>query len=160
MFTHRDAWRGLRAGKEAMLLAESHHHGYTGVDAWPILSAVVVVGLVAVLVAVLLLPKRPHPPDDLRQEGGQPTTPPAAQPPLSAPSPAQQAAAMGDYLYCEDTILDVLRQKGRPMMQKEVCEDTGLPEQEVAGALAFMEERGMVKRTWDRSQSTYRVEAT
>ena len=67
---------------------------------------------------------------------------------------------MGDYLYCEDTILEVLHQKGRPMTQKEVCEDTGLTEQEVAGALAFTEERAMVKRTWDRGQSTYVVEAT
>lgn len=147
-----------------MMLADSHYHGYTGVDAWPILLAVVVLGaiavLVAVLVAVLLARRGPQPPTELLQEGGPPTTPPAAPLSPSVPGPVQQAATLGDYLSCEDTILEVLRQKGLPMAQKDICADTGLTEQEVTGALASLEQRGMVKRTWDRGQSTYMVEAT
>jgi hypothetical protein len=46
------------------------------------------------------------------------------------------------------------------MAQKEIGTDIGLTEEEVAGSLASLEERGVVKRTWDRDQSTYIVEVT
>jgi len=161
------------AGASPMILAESHGHAYGGGEMaiWPI---VLILGLLAVIVlvvvvVVLLRRNRQQPGDRWNTAGGQPLAPPGApvsasqipgQPQPSSGDPVRQAAQMGDYLYCEDTILEVLHQKGRPMTQKEVREDTGLTEQEVAGALAFMEERAMVKRTWDRGQSTYVVEAT
>jgi len=156
-----------------MLLADSHGYGHGGGEmaSWPLalILGLLVLVVLAVVVGVLLR-RNPQQTDDRRYTAGnQPLNPPgapvsAAQAPVppqpAAGDPVQQAARMGDFLYCEDTILEVLRQKGRPMAQKEICEDTSLTEQEVAGALAFMEERGMVRRTWDRGQSTYMVEAT
>jgi len=155
-----------------VILADSHGyaHGGGGMAIWPVVLILGLVTLIVLLVVLALLRRNPKQPDEGRNTGGgPPLTPPTAaslmsqtagQPSASGGDPVQQAARFGDYLYCEDTILDVLRQKGRPMTQKEVCEDTGLTEQEVAGALAFMEERAMVKRTWDRGQSAYMVEAT
>jgi hypothetical protein len=154
-----------------MILADSHGYAHGGeMSIWPLVLLLGLVALVVLLIVLVLLRRNSQQPSDRRVvDGGQPSAPPVAPSPASqvpgqplSPSgdPVRQAATLGDYLYCEDTILDVLRQKGRPMTQKEVCEDTGLTEQEVAGALAFMEERAMVKRTWDRGQSTYIVEAT
>jgi len=156
-----------------MILADSHGHAYGGeMSTWPV---VLLLGLLAlvVLVVVLILLWRYFQQQGNRRvvDGGQPFAPsvgpPSAsqvpgQPPSSSGGTVREALPgdyMGDYMDCEDTIMDALRQKGRSMAQKEICEDTGLTEQEVAGALAFMEERGMVKRTWDRGQSTYIVEA-
>jgi hypothetical protein len=152
-----------------MMLAESHYHGHAGMDIWPFVLAIVFIGVIVALVVLVLLWRKSQRVENRSQGGSQPIAPPGAsastsqipvQPHPSGGDAVQQAARMGDYLHCEDTILEVLRQKGRPMAQKEICEDTGLTEQEVAGALAFMEERAMVKRTWDRGQSAYMVEAT
>jgi hypothetical protein len=156
-----------------MVLADSHGYAHGGGEMalWPLLLILGLLALIVLVVVLVVLSRRnsQQPGDRWHVAGDQPTAPPGApastsqvpgQPQPSRGDPVQQAARMGDYLYCEDTILDVLRQKGRPMTQKEVCEDTGLTEQEVAGALAFMEERCMVKRTWDSGHSTYIVEAT
>jgi len=155
-----------------VILADSHGyaHGSGGMAIWPVVLILGLATLIVLLVVLALLRRNPKQPDEGQNTGGgPPLTPPTAassmsqaagQPPPSGGDPVQQAARMGDYLYCEDSILDVLRQKGWPMAQKDICADTGLTEQEVTGALASLEQRGMVKRTWDRGQSTYMVEAT
>lgn len=156
-----------------MMLADSHGYSHStgGMAFWPLLLILGLLAVVVLVVALVVLLRRhsQRPGDRWHAPGNPQAVPPGSpastsqtpgQPQSAGGDPAQQAARMGDYLYCEDTILDVLRQKGRPMTQKEICEDTSLTEQEVAGALAFMEERAIVTRTWDRGQSSYMVEAT
>ena len=154
-----------------MILADSHEYVH-GVETsiWPLVLLLGLVAVVVVLVLLVLMRRRPQQISNQRMaDGGRPFPPPSplssapqvsSQPQSSSGGPVRQTARPGDYLYCDDTILDVLAQKGRPMTQKEICEDSGLTEQEVAGALAFMEERSMVRRKWDQAQSSYIVEAT
>jgi hypothetical protein len=153
-----------------MILADSEGYAHGGeMSMWPVVLLLGLLALVVLLIVLIFLWRYFQQQGNRRvADGGQPLAPPVAPPsasqfsgqsPPSSGGPVRQALP-GDYMYCEDTILDALRQKGRPMAQTEICEDTELKEHEVAGALAFMEERGMVKRTWDRGQSTYIVEAT
>ena len=153
-----------------MILADSDGYAYGGeMSMWPLVLLLGLLVLVVLLVALVLLWRYSQQPGNRRVvDGDQPLATPFApsstsqvpgQLPSSSSDPARKAATLGDYRYCEETILNVLRQKGRPMTQKEVCEDTGLAEQEVAGALSLMEQLDVVRRTWDRGQSTYMVEA-
>jgi hypothetical protein len=161
----------MNPGDTTMIFADTHDYARSGdLSIWPYVLILGLLALIVALIVFVFLRRTPRQSDGRPNAAeGQLLTPPGApastsqipiQPQTAGGHPVQQAATTGDYVYCDDTILNVLRQKGRPMTQKEVCEDTRLTEQEVAGALAFMEERCLVKRTWDHVQSTYIVEAT
>jgi len=52
-------------------------------------------------------------------------------------------------------ILTMLSQKGDPMLQSELAANLGMQEELLAWWLASMERREMIRRTWDRTRSTY-----
>lgn len=57
----------------------------------------------------------------------------------------------------QSDILAMLRQKGGPLSQSRICEDTGKPSEEIASHLRVLENKGLVQRKWDSEKRAYIV---
>jgi DNA-binding MarR family transcriptional regulator len=55
-------------------------------------------------------------------------------------------------------VLALLSEKGCAVEQSEIARSEGLTGDEVATALADLEQSGLIQRTWDRERATYLVE--
>jgi len=59
----------------------------------------------------------------------------------------------------EADLLAMLRQKGGPMTQPEICENTGRTPEDIAALLQSLEDRGLVKRDWQPEGKAYVIVA-
>ncbi len=59
----------------------------------------------------------------------------------------------------EREILSMLRQHGGPLRQDRLIADLYNDTEELAGVILIMEEKGTLKRKWDREAGTYMVSA-
>jgi hypothetical protein len=126
-----------------MLLADFHEH--ESMSGLP-LAILIVLGIVVAGVALLAL---------LRRKSG---TPPAEEPSdrvKEVPSPANTPDASDIW----PNILEMLRQKGFGVPQSEIVQDSQAAEADVVNALAYLEKRGLIRRTWDAGKRTFIVEA-
>jgi DNA-binding MarR family transcriptional regulator len=57
----------------------------------------------------------------------------------------------------EADLLAMLRQKGGPMTQPDICENTGRTPEDIAALLQSLEDRGLVKRDWQPEGKAYTV---
>jgi len=149
-----------------MILADAHEHGYAGDNVWVVFLALLAVAMIVALVLLLRGKSRPG-------EGALRTALPGEPPAPPAPGAAGQDApsstldwagdpeqAMETYCARENEIMAVLKQKGRPVEQSELCQCLGLAEDELARYLAEMEQRGFLRRTWDHEHQVFMVGAS
>jgi len=151
------------------ILAEAHRHGHAGVIPWlvwrGVLALILVTAAVVITVLVLLLRGKLPPKDEVP---GTPSTGESPTPPVPgtttretrpgstglAEKPEQ---ALQRYLDREDEIMAILKQRGRPVAQSELCQYLGVAAGELAGALSDLEQRGFLRRTWDRQRQDFMV---
>ena len=55
----------------------------------------------------------------------------------------------------EADLLAMLRQKGGPMTQPEICENTGRTPEDIACLLQAMEDDGLIRRDWQPEAKAY-----
>ena len=151
---------------KSMILAEAQEHGYAGdisqMVFLGILALVLIVAAIAVL--TLLLRGKSRPEDASRTpSAAEPQTPPTPDAttrnthPSSTDSDEDPKQAMQKYFDREDEIMAVLKQKGRPVTQSELCQSLGLTADELARALSDLEQRAFLRRTWDRERQDFMV---
>jgi hypothetical protein len=126
-----------------ILLADHHEFGGSHLPLILIAAAVVVAGIALVAVffrrsAAISSSQPPCPSDTL-------------QTPVDGKTKMPNSGVFSE-------ILKMLNQKGCPVEQSEIAANQGLTEDEVARALADLEQSGLVQRTWDREKGTYVVE--
>jgi len=151
------------------ILAEAHEYGHAGIAPWivwiGVLAIVLVTAVVVVTVLVLLLRGKLPPEDEVpgTPSGGEPPAPPAsgATAPATRPGSTDVAEdpeqALQRYLDREDGIMAILKQRGRPVAQSELCQYLGVAADELARALSDLEQRGFLHRTWDRERQDFKV---
>ena len=59
----------------------------------------------------------------------------------------------------EADLLAMLRQKGGPMTQPEICENTGRTPEDIAALLQSLEDRRLIQRHWQPEAKAYSVVA-
>lgn len=115
--------------------AMSRSHRYLeGVEPW--ISSILVIVLIALVAMTLwLVHRRTQASDGL--------------------TPTERKALW----YPEDQILSILRQNGAPMPQSEIVEDLPGKVQDLVQAIKSLEDKGLIRRSWDTEKSTYLVMA-
>jgi len=111
------------------------HHASGGIDSWII---ILIIGLVVIFIGILIwLVSR----KTIRSDGLKPSE--------RKTLPSEQKE-----------ILSMVRQKGGPISQIEIVDITsGGPEYGIE-ILKEMEDKGLIKRTWDSEKSTYLISST
>lgn len=143
-----------------MVLDGSHMHHVAG--AWPVLAAVGLFLLAGLCASILLLRRRtsglpsPRSQDDGTSGGGHEAPPSDFSGPVAAPGCETSDYAEDDYDF-DAKVLAMLKQKGEPMRQSEMAESLAMDLDELGSWLASMEQREMLRRTWDPAQSVYVV---
>lgn len=152
------------SGRITQILAEAHERGHGGIApriVWIGVFALILVTAVVVLTVLVLLLRGKLPPEDEVPEAPSVSKPPATPASVAhsdktdfAEDPEQ---AWQRYLEREDEIMALLKQKGRPAAQSELCQHLGLTVDELADALSLLEQRGFVKRVWNRERQDFMV---
>jgi DNA-binding MarR family transcriptional regulator len=108
------------------------HHASGGIDTWII---ILIIGLAVVFLSILiwLISRKTISSDGLK--------------------PAERKILTSE----QKEILSMVRQKGRPITQIEIVDMTSGGPEYVIEILKEMEEKGLIKRTWNSEKNTYLI---
>ena len=125
---------------------------------WPVAAIVLLLLLGCAVVVTLWLIRKAQAPQSPTDQARPPAA--DAQKPLASTDPSPIADSSKeepseDEYDLDAKILAMLSQKGDPMLQSEIATNLGMQEDFLASWLASMERREMIRRTWDRTRSTY-----
>jgi hypothetical protein len=139
------------------------HHGFEDIEFSPVIIVVVLAlaGIVLLVVILRILRGSARNESTKNHQEGPPRslTPDeaanAGQSHIPAGGKGEQKIHTGIF----SDILEMLAQKGCPIEQSEIAKNAGLMEEDVAVAIADLEQSGLVRRTWDRERAAYMVES-